>query len=340
MKILLDVNHPAHVHILAQVAKKLSSRGDEFLFTAREKDVTVHLLREKQLPYVVLSKNGKSTLELFHELIHRTYAIFQTGRKFRPDAIVSCASPCAAWAAKLLSIPHIAVTDTEHASLTIFLMRYASDAIVTPTWFTRNLGRPHIRYAGFHEYAYLNPQAFAPDEKIAASYGLFAERPYSVVRFVEWNAAHDIGKHGLSAEEKGQIIDALLAKGPVVLSCEGDLPSGYGEKCITVSPNDIHHAMAFAAVFLGESCTMASEAALLGTPAVCTSEYTAGVLSEQERSGMYFSEQDAQKALQLAISFMDDPANKEKFGLRRDAMLEGHANVADVILDMVDKLCH
>lgn len=338
MNVLIDVNHPAHVHIFNKFTNKIVVKDIDFLFLARDKDVTIQLLHAMDLPYVVASTSGKSTFSLFYELIQRTFSIIKIGRNFHADLILSCGSPCAAWASRLLSIPHISVIDTEHASLEICLMRYASDAIITPIWFSRDLGPRHIRYSGFHEHTYLNPQAFKPDETLVASYGLSAKKPYSVVRFVGWHASHDIGKRGLSAGDKTKIVETLLEKGPVVLSCEGEPPSGCGKRCIVISPQDMHHVLAFASVYVGEGGTMASEAAMLGTPAIYMNVLSAGVLSEQERCGLLYSVQDPENALQLATALLDDPLNKQMHGLRRDAMLDGHVDVADVILQTMGAL--
>ena len=46
MKVLIDINHPAHVHFFRQPALALQRAGHEVLFTSRDKDVTQELLDE------------------------------------------------------------------------------------------------------------------------------------------------------------------------------------------------------------------------------------------------------------------------------------------------------
>jgi predicted glycosyltransferase len=46
---------------------------------------------------------------------------------------------------------------------------------------------------------------------------------------------------------------------------------------------DVHHLMAFAQVIVGESATMASEAAVLGVPAVFIATTSRGYIDDQER---------------------------------------------------------
>ena len=43
-QIVVDVNHPAHVHFFKYFIVEMRERGHEVLITASDKDVTIHLL--------------------------------------------------------------------------------------------------------------------------------------------------------------------------------------------------------------------------------------------------------------------------------------------------------
>jgi predicted glycosyltransferase len=44
MKILIDIGHPADVHLFKHMVWKLAKKGHEIKITCRDKDVTVDLL--------------------------------------------------------------------------------------------------------------------------------------------------------------------------------------------------------------------------------------------------------------------------------------------------------
>ena len=44
MKVLIDINHPAHVHLFRNFAREMEESGNRVLFTTRKKDVAVDLL--------------------------------------------------------------------------------------------------------------------------------------------------------------------------------------------------------------------------------------------------------------------------------------------------------
>jgi len=69
MKIIIDIGHPGHVHFFKHAAWELKKRGHEILFSAREKDVTLTLLRHYKFEFRTLSAIGKSTLGIYREFI-------------------------------------------------------------------------------------------------------------------------------------------------------------------------------------------------------------------------------------------------------------------------------
>lgn len=329
MNILIDINHPGQVHLFMPLARRTIEHGGNVLFTARDKDVTLHLLETSGLPYVVCSKRGKGTLVLVRELFCKTRRILDEAGKFCPDAIVSLGSPPAAWAAARLHVPHIALEDTEHSTEQALLYLPFTRFVLTSTAFRRNLGKKQIRYRGYHELAYLHPKYFTPDPAIIAAMGLSPDRPYSVARFVSWQASHDIGRHGLGADQQRELIETLAASGPVVLTSEAPLPAELQKRCLIPPPEHIHHFLAFARLYVGEGATMASEAAMLGTPAVYTNPLSAGTLEEQERYGLLFRVTDFFQIKELCRRLTAE--DKAAYADLRDAMLSNMDDLTDLL---------
>ena len=81
-----------------------------------------------------------------------------------------------------------------------------SDHILTPSAFTKDLGSKQIRFKGFMELCYLRPKYFKPNPKVLESLGLKEGEPFVIVRFVSWNANHDVGEKGLNIKDKKDVV--------------------------------------------------------------------------------------------------------------------------------------
>ena len=143
--------------------------------------------------------------------------------------------------------------------------------VVTPGSFGLDYGKKHVRIGGLFEDCYLAPSVFRPDDSIVAQYKL--ERPYAVLRFVGWYANHDVANNGFTLEQKKQLIAAIAPHMRVYISSEKALPEELQQYRLPTPANKIHHVLAFADLYLGDSQTMATEAALLGTPAVRSNSF-------------------------------------------------------------------
>ena len=52
MNILIDIGHPAHVHMFRCFAHEMIQRGHRVLFTCRDKEFELKLLTAEHLEYV------------------------------------------------------------------------------------------------------------------------------------------------------------------------------------------------------------------------------------------------------------------------------------------------
>ena len=141
----------------------------------------------------------------------------------------------------------------------------------------------HTLYAGYHELAYLHPNRFTPDPAVLAEFGVSPGEPYSIVRFVSWQAVHDRRERGLSAKQKRHLVEVLQRRGRVLISSEGALTGDLAGLAARGPVEKIHHLIAHARLVVGESATMSSEAAVLGVPAVYIATTGRGYTDDQER---------------------------------------------------------
>jgi len=62
VKILIDIGHPAHVHFFSRFAREMLTKGHEILFTSREKDVTIDLLKYYKFQFISLGKTKRTII--------------------------------------------------------------------------------------------------------------------------------------------------------------------------------------------------------------------------------------------------------------------------------------
>ena len=339
MNILVDIGHPAHVHFFRNAIGIWKQHGHRVLITARLKTYVKDLLDFYRLDYIEASKNYRGRLFplLFTFIVH-TFNIYRVTRGFRPDVLLSISSPMAAWASALSGIPHITFDDTEHAGLEHALYLPFTKIVYTPTSFTKNLGPKQRRYAGFHELAYLHPNQFTPNPNTLREVGLKPGEPFFVVRLVSWVAYHDRGQRGFSPNGSERLIEFLTRHGRVILSSESERETRVTEAAIPVHPAKMHDLLAYATLYVGEGGTMATEAAILGTPAVFVNTLSGGNWVELEKEfGLMYSFDDEGAAINKIVELIRIPDLKTFWIKKRKRMLENKIDVTKFLTSEIEK---
>lgn len=338
MKILIDIGHPGHVHLFKNLIKELKIKGHEFLITSRDKEVSFSLLRSLNLPYYNRGKGYNSILGKALGMIVIDFKILKQALKFKPDILVGgVGNVYIAQVAKLIGKPSIIFDDTEHAKLELAFVKRLSSCIVTPDAYKLDLGKKQIKYAGFHELAYLHPNHFVPDKSILKVLNINEGEKYYILRFVSWNASHDIGQTGLNLEGKRQLIDLLKKNGKVFISSERELMKEFEPYRFNLSPEKMHDVLAFAELFIGEGATMASECAVLGTPAIYINSLQLGYCTEQENKyQQIFNFREQKGVLEKAEELMKMPDLKKIFKLRSQRMIEDKIDVTAFMVWFVE----
>ncbi|MDD2246987.1 MAG: DUF354 domain-containing protein [Proteiniphilum sp.] len=323
MKLIIDIGHPAHVHLFKNLAWKLIEKGDKVLFTCRDREHVVHLLRTYGFVYENFGKHYKTLRGKIFGLVKNELQILDTAIRFKPDMFISHGSTIAAHASFVVRKPHIALEDTFNMEQVRLSMPF-TDVVLTGDYEHPLLGRKEIRYPGYHELAYLHPNVFTPDETVLDGLGVDKSEKYAIVRFVAWAATHDVGHKGMSYDNKKRLVDSLSKHAKVLISSEGELPPDLKKYQIEIKPEDMHNVMAFAHLFVGESSTMATESAVLGVPAVYVNNSQLGYIKDLERRGLVFSYseslRDQDSAINKAIEIIRYN-NNNKFKLNSERML-------------------
>ena len=315
VKVMIDIGHPAHVHYFRHVIDLLETGGHQVLVTSRDKDMALELLEKYGVPFRSRGRGGRSVLGKLWYIASADVWMLRSARAFQPDVMVGFSSPYPAHVSKMIGRPYVGITDTEHSVWQQRLFVPFSEYVLTPQCFKGSFGSKHVRFDSYMEMAYLSPRRFQPDPRVLSDLGLREGDAFTIVRFVDWAASHDRGHSGLTLGHKRQALEALREHGTVFVSSERRLPGDLVRYEFPLPADRMHHAMAFASLVYGESATMASEAAVLGTPAVYHDDIGRGYTDEQEsRYGHVsrFSEnsEGQQQGLQRALSVLRDTESK------------------------------
>lgn len=329
MKILIYMGHPAHFYNYKNVIPKLKEGGHQVEILIKKKDVLQELLDNAGIPYHNILKEGRkdTTLGILWGTIKRAWRLNAFCSKFKPD-ILTGTSVENSWIGKLRHIPVININedDAEVVPKYAKLSYPWADEILTPVvcdngkWNDKS-----VKYNGYHELAYLHPSSFTPDKTVVEKY-FPTDSPYFLIRFAKLKAHHDTGIKGIDTEIARKLIRILEPHGRVFISSERELEPQFEPYRIHLRPIDMHHVMAFADLYLGDSQTMAAEAGVLGIPFVRFNDFVGriGYLRELEdvyQLGYGVKTDEVERLYQTVESLISMPDRKSVFQSRRQKML-------------------
>jgi uncharacterized protein len=332
MRILIDIGHPAHVHLFKNFAWEMQKKGHMIFFTCREKEYEKELLEHYGFKYKSFGKKYKSTVGKLFGLIEFDVKELIEGFKFHPDIFISHGSIYAAHAAWLLGKPHISMEDTGNWEQIRLYLPF-TDAILTPDVLHSDLGPKQVRYSGYHELSYLHPKWYSNNTQINIT-GLGED--YAIMRFVSWNATHDVGHKGFSDRQKSEIVNYLSSRLKVIISSESVLPHKYEIYRYTMNPVYMHDVLAGAKLFIGGGATMASEAGILGIPSIYVNSIVSSYNEDQERYGLVYNYRKGEDVLSKIEEILEIHNLKEEWQHRRQKMLADKIDVTAFIIWFVE----
>lgn len=320
----------------------MQAEGHDILFTCRDKDLTLRLLDEYGLPYVSFGKPKNGMVNKLLGLWRFNRDLLQAARRFRPDVLLSHGSIYAAHVAALIGKPHISFEDTGNMEQ-ILLYKPFTKAILVSDSFTKHFGKRTVVYPGYHELAYLHPRRFRPDPDVLKQYGIDPAEKIILLRFVSWNATHDFQHAGISPQLKRRAVDTFSRYGRVLITSEKELSEEFKPYQIRINPVDIFHVMAHCKLVFGESATMASEAAVLGVPAIYIDSTSRDYTQEQEKKyGLVFNYSEAPAEIEKAIvrgeEILTTPTLEASFAAGHRQLLADKIDVTDFLKSFVLKM--
>lgn len=329
MKILVYLGHPAHFYNYKNVIPRLKDDGHQVEILIKKKDVLQELLDNADMPYHNILKEGRkdTKLGILWGTIKRAWRLNTFCTKFKPD-ILTGTSVENSWIGRLRHIPVININEDDADVVPKYAkLSYPwADEILTPIvcdngkWNDKS-----VKYNGYHELAYLHPDNFTPDRSVVEQC-FPTDTPYFLIRFAKLKAHHDTGIKGIDTEIAQRLIRILEPHGRVFISSERELEPQFEPYRIHIRPIDMHHVMAFADLYLGDSQTMAAEAGVLGIPFIRFNDFVGriGYLRELEdvyQLGYGIKTNEVEKLYQTVESMVTMPERKAVFQSRRQQML-------------------
>ena len=335
MKILLDIGHPCEVHVFKNFIWEMQKKGHIIKITSRSKDISNTLLELYNFEYTNLSKPSENILGMIWEFFYRGYKLYRIAKKFKPDLLIGAVGVTVSPVGKLLRKPVFLFYDTEIIPIFNILSYPLATYVCTPDCHTKDIGKNQVKYNGYKELAYLHPKRFTPDESVINKIGLKKEEKFFVLRFVSWKTIDHMRGHGIG--DKKKFIESLEAYGKVLITSETPLSTELEKYRLNLKFDEIHHLMAFATMVIGESPTMATEAAVLGVPAVYISNSWRGYTNQLEsKYGLVYNFNTEDKALSKIIELLNDKDLKKKWGEKREIMLQDKLDVTAWMVNFVE----
>ena len=288
MKVLIQLAHPAHFYYYKNTIKSLNEHGHKVVIAITTKDILEKLLIDSNVPYVNIMKttHKSSKIGYLFDMVVRCIRILSLCLKHKIDILTGSTIEISmiGW---LLRKPAINIGEDDAAVVQKYIKMVAPfiDVRLTPEVCDDGALEPHsVHYPSNMELGYLHPNHFTADKAIVEGYGIDITKPYFVMRFASLKAHHDDGIKGISTEIAQRLVDILSPHGQIYITSERELEPQFEPYRIRINPLDMHHVMAFASLYIGDSQTMAAEAGVLGTPFVRFNDFVGriGYLRELE----------------------------------------------------------
>lgn len=347
MKILFFIVHPAKFWLFKYVTKELRKRGHTVDWAITNKDVLVNLLEREGWEYTNIFPEGRRKKYGFPllSLIVNTWKTlvrlskFMKGKKY--DIVIS--GDIITFLAWLKGIKSFVPIDDGFSVVPEYSISWMwATKLVAPS--CTDLGPFNFKKIGYmsnHEWAYINPKYFTPNKEIVRKFHATND-PYYIIRLVSLTASHDLGKRGLSNEIVVKLIKLLEKHGRVYINAEigKTLPAELEKYRLAIDPYDMHHAMYFSSMFIGDSQTMASEAGLMGVPTFRCNDFVGRVsyLEEEQNYGLVFNYKPEQfeEMMNKVEETLKMKDSKKEWKDRLDKFVSEHIDTTEFYVNLIE----
>ncbi len=324
MRVAFFINTPAQAHTWRYIIENLIKDGFQVKILARDYDSAPVLLDKYGFDYDIYIDPGKYRYLRSLQILPHVWYGYRLAIRFKPHIIVGF-GVIEALTSFFLRRPCLIFTDSEPVPAQNYLNKLFSSVILTPDSFKGDFGDKHIRIPGYKELAYLYPNYFQPDPSVINELGLDNQEKYVILCFNAFDAVHDIGRHGFSLSDKYKLVRELEKYARVFIRSEKELPDDLAAYNLPISFERIHHALYYAQLLVCDTGTMATEAAILGTPGIaCFSSVNrfGNFIELEQKYGLIYNYREPDKAIKKAVELIQRPGLKEEWQQKREVLLQ------------------
>jgi len=338
MRIAFFLGHPAQFHMFKNVANRLISDGHEVDFVIKQKDILEILVKKAGYKYYIIRKVERKKSNKFGLLISilkLEWNMLLYLLKRKPNLIIGTYFSLTG---KLTNTPTIICNEDDAAVVPNFarLSYPFASVILNPT--VCNSGKwdlKAIKYSGYQKLAYLHPNQFTPQKSVVEKY-FKTQNPYIIIRFAKLTAHHDNRIQGISTKIAESLIKIIEPYGDVYITSERELEPEFEKYRLNINPLDIHHVLAYAKMYIGDSQSMSVEAAMLGVPSIRFNDFVGriGVLEELEyKYALTFGIKSIEKEKLFALvkDLLSNPNLSHDLQKRRQKMLSEKIDVTSFL---------
>jgi predicted glycosyltransferase len=343
MRILIDIGHPAHVHLYRNFYHEMKKRGHELTVTVKEIPAAMKLMDVYGIPFISLGSKsdsiaGKAVRQLMYDL-RMLKIVKRQGIETGVGSSITLAH-----VSKLSSMKSVIFDDDDDEVEPLFtgFGHSLADILVSPDVLKGKRGRKDtVFYPGYHELAYLHPDRFTPDPSVLADAGLKENEIFFVLRFNAFKAHHDGRASGLQPQQKTRLVKFLEKQGRVLITNENETMPEFSKNRIKISPDRIHSLLFYSTMFIGDSQTMTSEAAVLGVPSLRCNTFAGRIsyLEEQEKKyGLTFAFRPDEFDLMMnkLSELVFNRGLKAEWQLKRREMLKDKKDVTAFMIELIE----
>jgi uncharacterized protein len=340
MRILIDMGHPAHVHFFKNFIWEMEKRGHSVIITVRDKEVVTNLLEIYGFDYLKLSKMKKGKINLIIESLSRELRLLDIARKNKPDMMLGIGGTWIAHVSILTNIPSIIFTD-----YLLWYDRFITypfvNIILTPSSFSENLGKKHIKMDGYKELAYLHPDFFHPDEQIFDLMGIKKGERFVLLRFASFDAAHDSTAFGFDSKTKIDLVNQLIKIVKIFIIPAGELPKELDQYKIQFPIEKVHDALFNADLLISDSQTMTTEGAVLGTPVIRYNSWVGpndalNFIELERKYDLIYNFNKPEYVFTKCMDLLNNPDTKDNWKKKKNLLLNEKINVTNFLIWLVE----
>ena len=284
--------HPSKFHVFRHTINYLKNNGHQVDIVITQKDVLDQLVKNEGWTYTNIFPKGRkirnipTLLSAGINFIITIFRLYRYVGKKKYDLFIT--DDLLVYIGKIKKIPSVVLVDDDLSVVKQFslVLKMATHCLAPSITDLEEFNRKKIGFNGYKELAYLHPNHFSPNLSVVKTINPGQEK-YFFIRLVLLKSYHDMGKQGLSDENLRSLISVLEPHGKVFISSERILPEDLKKYQLTIEPSQIAHVLYFAEMYIGDSQTMSSEAAVLGVPTFRINDFAGKISVMNEKEEKY-----------------------------------------------------